>query len=213
MINPIKSLSRLWRRPRPPSGNVYYVRLATPHGTLYKLGFTKMPSVTERLAYGGLGNERLIDKVLAFEFLEDAWDVEQDLHDHFQRQRAFGGRGKNPAWPLNGCGQTELYRDDILGIDEDVYEPRVIERLPPVLTQKDTGCLAILIALVLAPFTLGISLIFLFLGLADIFDPTSVKPTSVGVTSGEFPRSASRTTVTRPRPNHPKQIKDLVAPL
>lgn len=210
MFKPFKSLSRLWRRPRPSAGNVYYARLSTPHGTLYKLGFTKMASVTDRLAYGGLGNEKLIDKVLAFTFLEDAWDVEQDLHDHFQTQRAFGGRGKNPAWPLCGCGQTELYRDDILGLDEDLYERSVSEQLPPVLNDRDMGCLAVLIALVLAPFTLGVSLFFLVMGLADLFGSNAdPKPTPAGPKEAEMV-TGSAVSVARARPTHRGRIKLLV---
>ena len=54
-------------RPTTPDGNLYYVRLKTPVGTMYKLGFTKLSSVRERLAYQKSGDEQYIDKVFLFE--------------------------------------------------------------------------------------------------------------------------------------------------
>jgi hypothetical protein len=47
-----------------PEGILYYIRLKTQFGMLYKLGFTSLESVHERLAYQRKGHEKLIDTVL-----------------------------------------------------------------------------------------------------------------------------------------------------
>jgi hypothetical protein len=85
-------------------------------GLMYKLGFTTLGSAQERLAYQGNGDEKYIDAVLCFVYLEDAWDVEQMLHTHFKRQALF--YGGHESMPLFGNGQTELYRHDILAMDD-----------------------------------------------------------------------------------------------
>lgn len=106
-------------RPSQSSGNVYYARLKTPLGYFYKLGFTTLASVHERLAYQGKGNEQLLDKVLCFAYLEDAFDVEMSLHAHFIARAAFSSYCADPDLPLYGNGQSELYIDDILGLDDE----------------------------------------------------------------------------------------------
>ncbi len=83
---------------------------------MYKLGFTTRNSAKERLAYQGNGDEKLIDVVLCFVYLEDAWDVEQELHQLFAKKALFYG-GQHELMPLLGNGQSELYREDILGMD------------------------------------------------------------------------------------------------
>jgi hypothetical protein len=118
-----KTFLRWFRRPPDPAGHLYYARLRTPQGTYYKLGYTSKPTLAERMAHGGLGDERLIEKELLFSFRADAYDVEQALHDHFQDKRAFKKRFSNdPAMPLAGRGQTELFLHDVLGLDDDLYK-------------------------------------------------------------------------------------------
>ena len=107
------------RRPLPPArknGNLYYLRLKTPMGLMYKLGFTTLGSAQERLAYQGNGDEKYIDSVLCFVYLEDAWDVEQMLHSHFKSKALF--HGGHESMPLFRNGQTEIYRHDILAMDK-----------------------------------------------------------------------------------------------
>ena len=52
--------------PSRTAGHLYYIRLKTNFGPLYKLGFTSMSSVYERFAYKGNGDEKLIDEVYLF---------------------------------------------------------------------------------------------------------------------------------------------------
>lgn len=106
-------------RPEDPKGNLYYVRLKTPVGIFYKIGFTKLESVHKRFAYSGDGHEGLIDRVLVFMPLDDAFDVENRLHAHFSDKRAFGRFGDDPVMPLFKNGQSELYIEDLLGVDPD----------------------------------------------------------------------------------------------
>ncbi len=105
-------------RPSNPSGNVYYARLITPLGIFYKLGFTTHDSVQARLAYKGNGDEKLLDHVLCFGYLDDAFDVEFALHSHFAVRAAFSSYCAEPDLPLFGNGQSELYIDDVLGLDD-----------------------------------------------------------------------------------------------
>lgn len=100
-----------------PSGNFYYVRLKTPLGLFYKFGFTTYKSVEDRLAYQGAGHERLIDKVLCFVFMHDAYAVEQQLHYLLKKKKEFPV--PVPEMPLFGNGQSELYAEDVLGFDRE----------------------------------------------------------------------------------------------
>lgn len=198
-----KTFLRWFRRPPDPAGYLYYARLQTPQGTYYKLGFTSKPTLAERMAYGGLGDERLIEKELLFSFRADAYDVEQTLHDHFQDKRAFKKRFSNdPAMPLAGRGQTELFAHDALGLDDDLYKALPTElsaAATAAYEEQKAGCLVMLIALVLAPFTLGLSLLLLLMGGTAFFGQTAT------------PDAA------RPRPHtrpvHPSAIQALIEDL
>ena len=106
-------------RPSQINGYVYYARLKTSLGYFYKLGFTTLDSVQQRFAYQGKGDEELLDSVLCFAYLEDAFDVEVSLHAHFIARAAFSAYCADPDMPLYGNGQSELYLDDILGLDEE----------------------------------------------------------------------------------------------
>jgi hypothetical protein len=192
-----KRIRRWFQRPKDCSGNVYYVRLATSEGILYKIGFTKKPFLNERFEYSGQGDEKLIDKEFLFTFREDAWDIEQTLLDHFAKFRAFGKYSNDPAMPLAGRGQTELFRRDVLGLDEELYA--LSEKLAMELKESSEhaagGCLLSIIGLCLAPFTLGWSLFLIAGGMSDIFG-SNVKPPM-----------AER------RPEHPIKIQKLIETL
>lgn len=167
-----KKIKQWFSRPSNPAGNVYYAKLKTPQGTFYKLGFTSKSSLVERLAYGYSGDEKLIDRQFFFSFREDAWHVEQTLLEHFDRHRAFGKFSKDPANPLCGRGQSELFAHDILGLDDDLYELPDESTLKVIREEHEEsrdGCLMILLGLVLAPFTLGLSLFFIFAGTSGVF--------------------------------------------
>ena len=104
-------------RPAKNSGNLYYARLNTPVGVLYKLGFTNLGSVKERLAYQGGGDEQYLDRVLFFANFENAADIEIAAHEHFGHKAAFGRFSNEHSMPLSGNGQSELYAEDILLVD------------------------------------------------------------------------------------------------
>jgi hypothetical protein len=96
-------------------GNIYYVRLKTPVGRMYKLGFTTQSSVQDRLSFNGAGDEQQIDQVLVFAHHRHGLYVEQRLHRHFQNRAAFFSREAH--LPLAANGQSELYVEDVLGLD------------------------------------------------------------------------------------------------
>jgi len=161
----LKQIRRWFRRPINSAGNVYYVKLFTPQGVFYKIGYTTKSNVIERFAFANCGDEKLVNRQFLFAFREDAWDVEQQLLDHFDKHRAFGKYSNDPMGPLAGCGQSELFRHDILGLDNDLYaiSDELAKRAAEVESKKaGEGCLMMLIGLALAPFTLGLSLLFLF---------------------------------------------------
>lgn len=191
-----KKLRRWFRRPKSSAGNVYYARLRTPQGVFYKLGYTSKPTLIERMAYCGSGDEKLIDCQFFFTFREDAWDVEQTLLEHFDKRRAFGRYSNDPALPLSGRGQSELFAYDVLGLDDDVYkqlDANTLKALGTEAEQDRDGCVLVLIGLVLAPFTLGWSLLLI-----------------AGGISGIFRKDRNPVPKTNERPVHPQTIKELI---
>lgn len=177
---------------------MYYARLKFPAGTFYKIGYTTKLSLVERLSFGGFGDHKSLDYQLFFTFREDAWDAEQKLLDHFDKQRAFGKYAKDPIKPLCGRGQSELFYGDVLGLDNDLYEtPTALAQATSHAKpeQANDGCLFVLLGLVLAPFTLGISLFFIAGGVSEIFGTLKGRP-------------VVRPVVTRPK--HPPSIQQLI---
>ncbi len=110
-------------------GNLYYVRLNTDCGVFYKLGFTTLESVEARLSYGGSDDWRYIDKVFLFLNLPDAYKVEQQLHSCLNGKKAFGQYSSEKEFPLSNNGQTELYIEDVLGLDPEYQESQRKETL------------------------------------------------------------------------------------
>lgn len=105
-------------------GHLYYVRLRTAIGPVYKLGFTTLPSMRERLAFKGDGAEKLIDKVLLFQHVENAWGLEQELHALFEPEKLFPC-GTWQFMPLYKNGQSELYGEDVLRLDVTYSEQQL----------------------------------------------------------------------------------------
>lgn len=138
---------RLWNRPVTDAGRVYYVKLKTDCGTFYKIGFTTKESVEERFSYAGLGDEKMIEKVFLFTYAENAYAVEQKLHKYFKKSLAFGKYSKDPNLPLFKRGQSELYRSDILGLDDELYENET-EILRESAEADFGGCLFLMVILV-----------------------------------------------------------------
>lgn len=107
-------------------GNLYYVRLNTPLGKFYKIGFTTMKSVNDRLAFQGTGDEKYIEEVLYFQFRLGAFGLEQCLHSYFSEKAAFHKYSAYVDLPLSRNGQSELYYDDVLELD-DKFTPAQAE--------------------------------------------------------------------------------------
>lgn len=112
----------LQRNDANPEGILYYVRLKTQFGMIYKLGFTSLESVHERLAYQRKGHERLIDAVLFSARFDNALVLEQCLHDHYDSKVLFPVPDRD--MPLYENGQSEVYAEDILGLDVTYTEER-----------------------------------------------------------------------------------------
>jgi len=150
------------------------------------------------MAYGNNGDEKLIDCEFFFTFRENAWDVEQTLLEHFDKQRAFGKFSKDPTMPLSGRGQSELFAQDVLGLDDDAYKLPSIEAISAMQERQEQsrdGCFLLLVGLILLPFTLGLSLILIFWGASGVFSTY---------------KGRQSTATTTARPNHPQAIRDLV---
>lgn len=117
----VAEVKQRFRPPSNPAGHVYYAKLKTPQGMFYKIGYTSKESIEMRFSYNGSKNYLLIDEEMLFTFREDALHIEQKLLDHFDEIRAFGKYANDPNQPLCGDGQSELFRYDILGLDDSLY--------------------------------------------------------------------------------------------
>ncbi len=69
-------------RPETSEGYLYYIRLNTEKGLLYKIGFTKMENVEKRFSYGGSDKYKQIEKVFMYKYSMYAYDIELLLHNH-----------------------------------------------------------------------------------------------------------------------------------
>jgi hypothetical protein len=112
-------------------GYLYYIRLKTEVGVLYKLGFTQSKTLERRFSdqSGQLDDDyQYIDQVYFFKFLKNAGSVESFIHFYLSEQQAFDlvvslhGKRRVDYLPLPGNGQTELYYKDILKLDKS-YNP------------------------------------------------------------------------------------------
>lgn len=120
--------------------------------------------------------------------------------DHFHKKKAFR-RGNDPAKPLYKNGQSELFASDILGLDTELYMPRIeTTRVLSSESQQQTldGCLGLIIGVILIPFTFGISLLFILGGITDFFSASKISMEEQDVL------------VTPERPTHPEPIQSLI---
>lgn len=92
---------------------------------MYKIGFTSFNSAKERFSFQESEDEKYIDSVLFFLNFQDAWDIEQQLHNHFKKNRLFSGFDEKMPFYKNG--QSELYAEDVLKMD-DFYTDQQAEK-------------------------------------------------------------------------------------
>lgn len=118
------------------SGNIYYVRLKTPVGVFYKIGFTTLESVKARMGYGGSNDANYIDEVLMFVNNSNAYDIEQELHGRLYNKAAFAKYSSDDNFPLSKNGQTELYIEDILNLDPNYTDSQKHETLKRLEEKK-----------------------------------------------------------------------------
>ena len=109
------------------SGRLYYVRLSTKLGKFYKIGFTTLSSVNDRLAFQGTGDEKFIEEVLYFKAHDNAFEIEDWLHTFFSDKAAFPKYSAHSDMPLPRNGQTELYFDDVLELDSKFTQAQADE--------------------------------------------------------------------------------------
>lgn len=115
--------------PEFPDGHLYYIRFKTPKGVFYKIGVSKKSSAELRFSYGGSENYKMIDKVFMYKYSLQAYKYEQMLHSVLSRDRAYKRYGLRSLFidpsehPLFQDGQTELYKEDVLGFDPDYKRP------------------------------------------------------------------------------------------
>lgn len=187
----------------PNKGYVYYVKLQTDDGPLYKLGFTTKASVHERFSYKDYGDEKLIDCVFLFSASNRAYEAEQTLHRYFKKKRAY----RWACWPhkpLYLRGQSELYREDILGMDDAIYvrqeevrsiDPSSIKERKHPFSVSDHLGIAVLLFIIFNVFA-----ILVWLGLIVIDWMKKEKPRY----------TISYRTVTFPRPTYSADIEKLI---
>ncbi len=100
------------------SGRVYYIKLNFPTFSVYKIGYTTR-SIAHRLKTMGLpwGVRPEVIQITNFACAIGAYNLEQALHLAYAKDRYKGAR-------LIASGYTELYSNDILGLDQGL--PRVV---------------------------------------------------------------------------------------
>ena len=98
-------------------GHLYYVRLRTRYGRLYKIGYTSLASVEARLTHERPLSCCSIDRVLIFQYRSDAERLEQQLHGLLRHRACFTNFRGGPEFPLFQNGQSELYHTDVLSLD------------------------------------------------------------------------------------------------
>lgn len=149
-------------RPANPAGHLYYVRVRSIYGPLYKIGFTAAESIERRFTFKNNGDERLLDYQFMFAYHADAFNLEERLHAHFHERKAFGSFASFEHLPLFKNGQSELYGVDVLGLDPDYtpeQEAETLANLAVIGMAKppyEAGWLVIVIGTLLRWFSLAI---------------------------------------------------------
>lgn len=192
-----KKVSRWWRRPERASGYVVYTKTIVSEKVLYELRF--IPQGEEELA----DLKKHPDGSLLLSYQEGGWDIEQTLLDHFGRQAIRMDKGKRADRYMsrNRCGA--IFDKDVLGLDDQLYLEAIKAQKEAELKEQENageGCLSLIVAFALAPFTLGFSLLFVLYGGACLWE--SAKST-------EKREQYEKTK----RPVHPGSIQDLLKTL
>lgn len=187
-----KGIKRWFKKPNVTAGYVYYVKFKFNQDTFYKIGFTTKNSVIERFSYAGSNDFNNVEKVLLFTYNSNAWGIEQDLLEYFQKQLAFGKYSNDPTKPLAGNGQSELFNTDVLGLDKELYKvPDTIFK--EVTEARENVVFGFLLTVGAIVFTGGIWLIVLIIvGIASMFE------------------SADTLKLVPQTPKHPHHIQDLI---
>jgi len=193
----LKSILRWWRRPEQSSGYVGYLKAIENNKVRYELRFFsddegELPKLKKYSA-----------KPLFITYQEDGWEVEQTLLDHFSRQAIRVDRGKRADRHMRRDRCGAIFDKDVLGLDDQLYveaeKAQKEARLKEEGNAKE-GCLSLVVAIVLAPFTLGISLVFVLYGGSCLWE--SAKSTEK--------REQYEKTI---RPVHPESIQALLKSL
>ncbi|MDH2374870.1 hypothetical protein QD228_13570 [Cobetia sp. 3AK] len=157
----LKSILRWWRRPENSSGYVGYLKTIENNKVRYELRFfpDDEEDLPELKAYSA--------KPLLITYQEDGWDVEQTLLDHFMWQAIRVDRGKRAGRNIRRDRCGAIFDKDVLGLDDQLYAEAEKAKKEARLKEEgdaEEGCLSLIIAIVLAPFTLGLSLLFVLYG-------------------------------------------------
>lgn len=193
----LKSILRWWYRPEQSSGYVSYLKTIENNKICYELRFFPddeggLPELKEYSA-----------KPLFITYQEDGWDVEQTLLDHFSRYAARVDRGKRADRykRRDRCGA--MFYKDVLGLDDQLYveaeKAQKEARLKEEANAKE-GCFSLIIAIALAPFTFGLSLLFVF------YSGSCLRESAKSKAKKEQHRGATR-------PVHPENIQSLLSVL
>lgn len=153
----LKSILRWWRRPEQSSGYVGYLKTIENNKVRYELRFFpddegELPEL-----------KKYSSKPLFITYQEDGWGVEQTLLDHFSRQAIRVDRGKRADRYMRRDQCGAIFDKDVLGLDDRLYVEAEKAQKEARLKEEanaNEGCLSLIIAIVLAPFTLGLSLLF-----------------------------------------------------
>ena len=161
-------------RPEDISGHLYYIKVKTELGIFYKIGFTKMNSILERFSRDGSQDYKYIDKILIFKHMEDAYDIESALHDQFSDKSSFGLTRRREEYPFAGNGQSELYYDDVLGVDPQFSRKEAFKTKFKVDIKKESFESLIMFAVFGIPLLAIYPLAFLFAKMRDHIFPEEI---------------------------------------
>lgn len=98
------------------NGYLYYIELEIEKKSYYKVGYTKDDSVYKRFSYGGSNDYKYIKKVIFFHYFENAFELEQNIHDFLKFMLNHEFYPKN-NYPFYENGQSEIYPEDVLTLN------------------------------------------------------------------------------------------------
>ena len=133
-----------------------------------------MNSILERFSRDGSQDYKYIDKIFIFKHMEDAYDIESVLHDQFIDKSSFSLTIRREECPFAGNGQSELYYDDVLGIDTQFSRKEAFKTKFKVNIKKESFESLILLVVLGVPLLAIYSLAFLFAKIRDQFFPEEI---------------------------------------